>query len=1002
MYKELNLYRNWNTALLRYFFPTGKEDAILYLDENVLVQVAHDFNIQKPEGLTWSESLLSSTLLSGDALSSFVGEWAGYTGSRTTSIGRARSWEKLVEELTNLKFSDGTPAYFAMICAIMLLASIAGAHHPSIKKEAQKYLGEKYSKKPGELIDPLLQQLHKDKRSFNANRMLCGKLRHISRMQYHLVLRKEQRDDFIDFLEVNNLRWEYETYDFFVNSILVPALDRAQKRDLVNFVIKQENISYVKNILKSNLNYGKPAEDSVCGNIVQDKVIRWKYVLEIDYSGELFFTIQSDYNSTPFNIVLEDDIFKVDPSNSFSEVIASGVLLHERPSVVLLYNDDRYVLSNISEGQLNKCFYFERIDEGYFIQVEEPQVGQSYYLFKPNDIRLKLSQESNLIEYLSYPGYTVYDIPNYQGISVKEVRRPRTEDNYKFIQLGSWISVVLEPGLTVYWSPNILNSTLVPITSTLQGHDGKTYFRLASSGDHLSGDVIIRDSEGNDIYTEQISHDFEWDGEKATYHMNGWGEITNVPINSSSISKHSSGRFLLQNSISKTIGADILIQVLYDIADKNGCVSSRKMVAALEFVLSFHGIVPTAYNKKSVIYALRRLGYIISYYDITKREYVNQLLSKYVEKSNYSFNLCTNAYFVKGIYSTEALEKLLHNTDSVYRKRPYDEGVLVRRPEYACLPDVILFELKSKNDWMKYDFQISDFMIATMQNMNQFERKFLDEDNANSYRGNVPCSLPSMVKDAQGREVLCVKKSDGSLVTYNYYSDGKYLRTIPKHLARVYVQNKRNMPIGIINWNKYNRTLDYSKLSFVSGMGVPEVLDIALCDTNLGMPYVDEVFIINQKELGIESRCPVIERRIYSTNATNSNYSHVLALINKMSAREVSSVDSNPNVVYIARNQGDGYYKMFLEKKYAYNKDLILLYCQNELLAFSLGSDVYYLDTRAKSYRKVLDKDVNSALSYIYKNQIDFLQLGEPYRASVPQLDRDKALRIPIIERQVL
>ena len=223
MYEELNAYRSWNSALLKYFFPTGKEDAILYLDENVLEQVANEAGIRKSDLLSWSEHLLTSTLLSSEPLNSFVLGWAGYTGNRISDVAKAKTWEKLVKELINQKFTDGTPAYFAMLCAIMLLASIAGAFHPGIKKEAQKYLGESYSKKPGELIDPLLQQLHKDKRSFNANRMLCGKLRHISRIQYHLVLRKEQREDFIDFLEINNLKWGYETYDFFVNNILVPA-----------------------------------------------------------------------------------------------------------------------------------------------------------------------------------------------------------------------------------------------------------------------------------------------------------------------------------------------------------------------------------------------------------------------------------------------------------------------------------------------------------------------------------------------------------------------------------------------------------------------------------------------------------------------------------------------------------------------------------------------------------------------------------------------------------
>ena len=739
-----------------------------------------------------------------------------------------------------------------------------------------------------------------------------------------------------------------------------------------------------------------------------DKYPRY-YAVDIQENEVIVVDRMNNYNYFAFSFVMNGDSFMIDSSTAFSELIATGVMLIDRPSVVFSHGNERYVFSNVSEGLFNGCLYFEQIDTGYYIQVDEPQVGKSYYLFKPDKVHIKPQQNWKNIEYISCPGYTVFEVDEYKQVSVKKERRPRAEDNYKFVHVGSWISVNLEKGYSVYWSSNVLNSDLQQVTTLNVGQDGKTYFRIKPASKYLSGDIIIRDSENNDVYTEQISHDFVWDGERASYHMNGWGEITDVPMNPASISRHSSGKHLLQNSRSTTIGADILLQILYDIADKNGCVSSRKMVAALEFALSFHGVVPTPNNKKSVIYALRRLGYMISYYDVDRQEYVNQLLSSgekiilggdFNEKSNYSFNLCTNAYFVKGVYNAEALEILLHNTSAIYRKRPYEDNVLVRRPEYACLPDVILFEPKGENDWTRYDFQISDYMIATMQSMDKFEKKFMDDKYANQYRGCTLHCAPSMIKDGQGREILCIRKPDNSFVTYKYYSDGVYLRPIPKHLARVYVQNKRKMPVGIINWNRYNKTVDYSKLSFVSGMGVPEVLDIALCDTNLGMPSVDEIFVVNQKELGIDSKNPTTERRIYSTNATNSNNFHVLEVIRKLSAREVTSIDSNPEVIYIAKNLSDSCYKMYLEKKYAYNKDMLLLYFQSDLLAFSLGREVYYLDPVLKNYRKVLDEDVNSALSKIYKNQKDCLQLGDNYSGIIPHADSYKRVEIPIIDRQ--
>ena len=1003
MYKELNNYRAWNTALLKYFFLTGKDDAILYLDENVLAQIANESGLKKPEGSTWTDFLLSSTLLAGDAFNSFVREWSSYTGTYGSPIIRTKSWSKLVEELTKLKFVDGTPAYFAMLCAIMRLASIAGAIHSNIKQEAEKYLGAGYTKKTGELIDPLLQQLHKDKPSFNPNR-LCGKQKHIARIRYHLVLRKEQREDFIDFLEVNNLKWEFETYEFFINNILVPALDKAHKPNLVSFIIDEGNTSYVKNILRSNLDYGKPAEKSQFGNTLQKKEIKWKYALEIDYSGELYFSIICDYNNTPFNITLENGAFKVDSSNPFSEIIAEGISLEYRESATLSYNNEQYLFSNLSNNS-SSCLYFEKKSEGYYLQVEEPLSGKAYYVFMPKGCKDKLPSNCVAVDYICCSGYSAYEVEEYLALSKKPTQKNRTTDCYKFIQFGTWVSVNIKEGYSIHWKQNALNSVETHITALHKGLDGKVYFKIpTSSAGHLSGDIFIRDTKNEDVYTEQISCDFEWNGKQATYHMNGWGEITNAPINSKSITKHSGGKLCLQNGILKDVGSEILIQVLYDIADENGCVSSRKMVAALEFALSFHGIAPTSRNKKSVIYALRRLGYIISYYDVDKREYINQLLSKYVEKSNYSPNGIMNAYIIKGVYDNDSLNKLLHNEDKsigVYRKRPYEEGVLKHRPEYICLPDIILYDQREENDWTRYDFQISDYMIASMENMSQFEKKFLTGNAYKQFRGSVPTLLPSMVKDGQGRESLC-KRLGGFNVVYDYYSDGDYMRQIPKHLSRVYVHNERNIPIAVMDWHRPSKAVKYSSLAFLSGMGVPEVLDIALCDTNLGMPSIDEVFIVDQKELGIESTNPTTERRTYSTNATSSNNDTVMGVISKLSAREFTTVEGCPNIVYLARYPSPGSYKMLMTKKYAYNKDLLTLYLGNKLLAFALGREVYYFDDKSKSYKRVSEQNVNTAMSDIYKNRIDIIQLGEPFKGVLPNNTKENAIEIPIIERQII
>ena len=191
----------------------------------------------------------------------------------------------------------------------MLLASLQGANHRQIKEKAKEYLGENYASNPGILIDPLLQQLHTDHPCFNPDRMICGSQRHISRIKYHLVLKKSMREDFVDFIEVNNLHWQYESYTFFVNNILIPALEKAGKNELTKIIIKEENIPYVKNILRGKLNFGKKL--SQCGNDIQDKVAKWGYELYFDFDGSHSFSIICDYYNLPFNLTLNQGVFEI-------------------------------------------------------------------------------------------------------------------------------------------------------------------------------------------------------------------------------------------------------------------------------------------------------------------------------------------------------------------------------------------------------------------------------------------------------------------------------------------------------------------------------------------------------------------------------------------------------------------------------------------------------------------------------------------------------------------
>lgn len=977
MFNEINAYGVWNHALLRFFFPNEREDAILYLDETVLSQVADLFKIKKADGQTWCDAFLRTTLVSDEALSRFTGEWGQRTGDRSSSIPVARSWDKLVNSLMGQKL-DGDPAYFAMLCAIMLLASIADANHSNIREAAQKYLGSGYTYMPGKLINSLLQQLHKDYAAFNPDRMICGNQRNMSRLKFHLVLSKRTREDFIDFLEINNLQWQYEPFAEFVNNTLVPALDKAGKRDLIRIITAEENIPYIKNILSGNLHFGK--KESTFGNTIQEKNINWRYELVFNFDGSYSFSILCDHQ--PFSLSLKDGCFEFTSDPYISDYIADNVPVCFLPAQPLLYNGQSYNVRNISEGSADygKRLYFERVSDDVYRQVETPINGKEYYVFVSSGERLREYERLwQIAPDITESRFTVLSVQSISFPRNAHPSRVKVEDTFQFRGLGSWFSIYLSDKQSLFWKPNTIGASYEQLNKLLKGKDGKYYFRIRpTSNNHLSGNILVKEDE-RDVLSEQIACSFEWDGNSAYYHMNGWGEISNTPLNEQQINDIQSAKQILQYSLpDKTEGSDILLQVLYDLADKSGCVSEDKMIAAVSFVFSFFGIEPNEKHRKSLINALRRLGYFIAYYDIDRRTYSNQLISRYAERSNYSISATSvNALVVKGAYSLSDIDGI--SSKNIYRKRPYAEDAKEAHPEYCCLPDIILFEGDPNNQWQVLKYPMADYLISSMNNMSGFAQKY-GINNDGEIIFNAPTeTTPCMIKTNKRNEVLCTSSHDGVFFIHRYYDIEGTLRPIPKHLARVYCQNARNLPVCMMEF--HNRKVNYAKISFISGMGLPEVLDVALCDLSLGIPASKDVFIMDKDRiLWSQDQFPITEIRDYSTTATSLNHQYLKDALSKLSGRNIE--DFNESNI-ICRYKVLPHYYLKITKKYAEHTDLISLYLYNDLLAFALGDRVFYKDRVSNDYYKVEGDSVNEMLSSVIRNKIRINE-HDRYKKPIP------------------
>lgn len=994
MNDELTNYKRWNRALWHYFFPAEKEDPILYVDNGVLEQIASDNQIHLPYGMdSWSDFFLKTTLLKEASFESFVNQLRAEP-QLSCFNPRPKTWDKLVEHLEKGKLNN-CPAYFSMLCSIFYIAAQYGADHAKMLEGAKAYLGESYRSRFGQLVDPLLQKLHEDVPSFNQNRMICGTQRHMSRIKFHLVLPRAEREDFIDFIEINSLKWDRKenSFSFFIDRILVPALTRANKIDMAKKVTRQENIPYFTSILLSDHEYGKPS--SKFENTLQKKDIRWRFQLVFDYNDNYHFHVLSD-SYLPFGVALNGDHFEQIDVAFQSDYIAENIDLKNYADAEFKHLGDSYVFANIASGQKSygHCFYFEQTSADTYIQVDTPVDGKNYYAFAKS--KLKTEPGWSLIAGYNIGGYYLYEINSFTNQSRSSTsNRICLKDTFRRRNIGSWYSINLEEGQSIFWLPNKVGSQRIPITDCFKNTQGVTYFHIPSDNERfLSGTLLVMKGD-KEILSDPISVHFSWMGGRSPYYINGWGELVSGQYQDQ-VSNHPPLRKtgIQRFDKSSESSPSILLELIHDIADAQGLVKRRKLDAAIGFALSFHDISPTPQVCRSVIYCLRRLGYVLKN-EIDHQEESYQLVAPFLEKTNYSLTTISNALLVKGVYSQNQIEDLLSNQSirTFHRIRPYKKEALADYPEYKCLPDQILIETGDDLPWVTLDNPIADQFLFSMKDIKGFSDHFGIYRRGDVFLGIPPTRMPGMVKGIQGHEVLCTKQNDKYLI-HLYYSRDRRNYPIPKHLARLFAQIERNDPICLMGLS--NRDIDYSQISFVNNMGVPEVLDMALCDLNLIMPSYETVFILFQESQGIHSGWPWTKRRTYDTHTMNDDHSYMISWLSKLAGKGINNLKDEQKTVLVTGTMRG--YRLLLKTDYSHHKALLSLYKESVLLAFGLGKDVFCLDEQSDLFKRVDGTDVNYLLSMIITEQKNCLTLREAFSGNLEAIKNSNGTEIPILK----
>lgn len=248
------------------------------------------------------------------------------------------------------------------------------------------------------------------------------------------------------------------------------------------------------------------------------------------------------------------------------------------------------------------------------------------------------------------------------------------------------------------------------------------------------------------------------------------------------------------------------------------------------------------------------------------------------------------------------------------------------------------------------------------------------------------------------KEHLFSKRETNLLIHKSFYDDHGYLNPIPKHIARVYCQVSNNRPIMIMqeyNTEKKAR-LNYGEVLFISGMGRPDILQMALCDLNLGLHNNVLTFNADRKTVfgaqQKDSQKLQIERGYtLATCATKDNHDTLKVLLSKMTGKHVDDIESCEHLyvrkpssidLWSYKNEAGQYYVV------ATKGESITALCKREG-----GIDnVYYLNNPDnKIFAKAIGDDPNKILSDIINNKVPQMCSDQlPFDASIEEDIKNK------------
>ena len=1024
---ELERYKQWNDAFYEHYFGEGRDNVILYIDNEIINKIGHQLDPNDEDPV---KTFFYTVLMEGPRRRNFAKSINCNTEDRE-SCGFILFLDDI--ENCNIFFlaqelaeKGNTPRnkYLKLPCLCYLVFIIYAFQYGKDGKRAENpkwdyvsqvigdYLDEDISTKDrSATVDKLFRAVSNSQPNFDSN-LTTGVQPYVGRIKYQFVLTNAERKLLYNILDTHKLRWDEDrlSYAEFANRYVLPYLTGNQYASLRKKILVSDNNVYFRNIISQfdPQNYHSDDEDKKAHGLflyIYSLEERCFYLgVDIKIDGELQFDNVYFTPDKEFYGLFKSDKQKFQSIETRC-VETNDVVIHTVECDVLFFELKGY----------------------YYVQCTADDIidGRSYLVVSNNERKINAilnGQNSRPSNLQGFNFNYMFFIPSWTQQERGRRTRIVKERLYSFgfgIKNPSKPNSYYPEGIPsiVVSNETIENVKSIKVICKQIGRQDicNTITKLRKSGRNelfyrLPDDLLgIRDPYKLEVYvvinydggqheTEELvgvinvqpcllenyaRSSFVYDKWNRTlpqipetgayYQNNKVYRATNNP--------HQSNCIILQEErVSKEPREDMMMlaNILFVVFNQENEIDDVKLNNIIKYVGGYYNFDAGDYKvRNSLKHSLLNLGFMSRSFTT---KYLYRPNNVRVVRTNRGLTAYSNLSLLYGTYSIHEIDKI-NNAECPIRYRcPYTLSELENRPFLICLPDIVLVDKYDENKvGINYvDNPLADDLINFIGNMRDFEGAFLHREG---YRedGVDQQGLPRYTS-IDGKIIL--ETNRGRYDKYEFVNangNPQYFR-LPEALVKLYCNNKHNQSVCILKAPQRNGN-EYPSIYFERfSMGAPRLLQKALCELDLRLPSLIYVFPIDRFIDGGK-----LYSQLYEYNDKDLKKSIVEKLSghssdNVYQDRSVSLVSSadylkryQMKLLSFQRNQGGNINKV-LVLYYSMGKiseDKIIAFSQytenNEIKVYGTRQD-YKLEN-VTDYYEIIDNDVNHAFSSIILNR---------------------------------